>query len=425
MELAHGVGRIYQSPIPISYYLTGAALTVLASFFIRAAARKEGSRAPRRVWGSKGAGILLGTVRAYFLSILGLVITFAVVYSNEGGLGLAPLTFWICLIILPIILCSVWDGLWPAASPWRTLEGLYRYDEPGGGADRRPAPWWLPPVLVYALFWFELISGKGFDPVSLLVVVVGYTAYVLVFQRSSPWSTEQSDPLGILFGFAQRIAPLEVRRDGVYYRGFSGGLDQKEPMPMGLFLAVFIVLASTTLDNVRETVEWFDFQKAFGLETVDTRLLDSVALLGLAIPFLAPFLVCVSLARRWAAEPLAWGRTARLFGWSLIPIGIAYVLAHNMPLVVIGLPSLVQQFAEGFGLQAFGEYSPSPLLVWIIEIGLIVGGHVIGVLAAHNVAVRIAGSHRAAFKSHVALTLLMSVFTISTLWLLSLPIVTS
>jgi len=33
-------------------------------------------------------------------------------------------------------------------------------------------------------------------------------------------------------------------------------------------------------------------------------------------------------------------------------------------------------------------------------------------------------SHRAAVKSHVALTILMSLFTITTLWLLSLPIVT-
>ena len=33
-------------------------------------------------------------------------------------------------------------------------------------------------------------------------------------------------------------------------------------------------------------------------------------------------------------------------------------------------------------------------------------------------------SHAAAVKSHTALTILMSLFTVSTLWLLSLPLVT-
>lgn len=66
---------------------------------------------------------------------------------------------------------------------------------------------------------------------------------------------------------------------------------------------------------------------------------------------------------------------------------------------------------------------PSPALVWFLEIALIVGGHVIAVLVAHRTAVRLAGSHRGAVLSQIALTVLMSVFTIATLWLLAQPLV--
>ena len=67
---------------------------------------------------------------------------------------------------------------------------------------------------------------------------------------------------------------------------------------------------------------------------------------------------------------------------------------------------------------------PSPRLVWIVEIVLIVGGHILGVLVAHRTAIRMARRHkRHSVKSQYALTVLMSLFTITTLWLLAQPLV--
>jgi hypothetical protein len=58
-----------------------------------------------------------------------------------------------------------------------------------------------------------------------------------------------------------------------------------------------------------------------------------------------------------------------------------------------------------------------------MEIVLIIGGHVLAVLAAHRIAVRVAGSHGAAVRSQIALTILMCFFTITTLVLLGQPLV--
>ncbi|MGH2747082.1 MAG: hypothetical protein ACRDKB_04050, partial [Actinomycetota bacterium] len=124
---------------------------------------------------------------------------------------------------------------------------------------------------------------------------------------------------------------------------------------------------------------------------------------------------------------------SRRFGWSLIPIAIAYVLAHNAPLLIIGIPQLVRELSDPFALgwnlfgtaNAFGGFVPSARLVWFLEIVIIVGGHILGVLSAHRIAVSLGTSRRAAVRSQYALTGLMSFFTVTTLWLLAQPLVAS
>jgi hypothetical protein len=119
------------------------------------------------------------------------------------------------------------------------------------------------------------------------------------------------------------------------------------------------------------------------------------------------------------------------FGWSLIPIGVAYVLAHNAGLVLTGVPLLVRSLSDPFELgwnvwgtaNLFEGFIVSPALVWFVEIALIVTGHILGVLAAHRIAVSLAGTYGEAVRSEYALTALMCIYTISTLWLLAQPLV--
>ncbi len=71
--------------------------------------------------------------------------------------------------------------------------------------------WWLAPVAIYLLFWFELVSGVGFDSFWVVVALLAYTLFVLTLWPSlgDAWSTV--DPLASLFGFAERLAPFELR----------------------------------------------------------------------------------------------------------------------------------------------------------------------------------------------------------------------
>lgn len=421
---AHGVGRVYESPLPVWLYLVGAAATVLISFVIRSLAdRRPQAGEPRVLMSQTATARLLAIFRIVGLAVLGLLILFTFL-DPDPGFTVTPLLFWVLLVMGTVLLSAVVGGLWEHTSPWITIESFYRDPDEETEAIRE-LPWWVGPVLVYGLFWFELVSGRGFDPVAILLVVAGYTVYALSFQSRLGEGWRLADPLSILFGFASRSAPLAIDRSGtLVYRGSLAGLDEQRPMPRALFASVFILLASTTLDNLRETLEWSRLLESLGLEHVDSTLVDSVALLALTLPFLLLFLGALAISRRWMTERLSLWDTARRFAWSLIPIGIAYVLAHNIPLLIIGIPELLDRVVDALGVDLFSRYEPSPRLVWFIEIAVVVGGHVLGVLSAHRTGVRLTASHQDAVKSHVALTVLMSLFTVSTLWLLSLPLVT-
>ncbi len=426
--LAHGVGQVYESPIPLWLYLVGAGATVAVSFVVRAVARDVPRTLTETRIASPGTAKLIRTA----LSVAGLIglalmLVGGVVVRDEG-FTTATLTFWLGLIIGMVLLSAIIDGTWEAADPWASLENGYRIE--GVEVTERAAPWWLGPLLVYALFWFELISGVGFEDLYIVIAVVAYSLFAFSLRATLGNSWRTTDPLSILFGFAGRIAPFRISTTGIYRRSPLFGIDDEDPIPLGIYLALFVTLASTTLDNIRETVGWTNFMKSTGLDALSSQVVDSIALLVFAGLFLVPFLIATATARRWRpGEPLM--TVSRAFGWSLIPIGVAYILAHNAPLIMTGVPAMLRLLSDPFELgwnvfgtaRLFSGFAPSPKLVWFIEIAIIVGGHILGVLSAHRTAVRMAPSHGAAVKSQYALTGLMTLYTVATLALLAQPLV--
>ncbi|MEA2499460.1 MAG: hypothetical protein QOH26_1865 [Actinomycetota bacterium] len=427
--LAHGVGSVYKLPLPLPLYLGAAAATVVVSFALRALLPERRTEVDRRIVGPSGTSAIAGTLRVVAVFFLLLAILSGAIV-RERGLTLAPLAFWVGLVVGVTVLSVIFGGIWKHIDPWAAAERTYRIK--GVEAEPRTFPWWVGPLGVYLLFWFELVSGVGFESFWIVLVLVGYSLFVFTFRASLGDQWEEVDPFSILFGFASRTSPLRVEDDGIYLRGWLGGLDDPKPMPPALYASVFFLLASTTLDNVKETVGWTSFLSGTGLDALPDMLLNSLALALFAVPFFALFMLATWGAHHWTGRRVPMMLLGRHLGWSLIPIGVAYVLAHNAPLVMTGAPQLLQAlsdpFQRGWNLLGtagmFSGFLPSPKLVWFLEIGLIVAGHILGVVAAHRSVVRLAEDHRAAVRAELPLTLLMATFTITTLWLLAQPLVT-
>jgi hypothetical protein len=424
VTLAHGVGRIYESPIPLYLYLFGAGATVVASFIVRALGAELPSRqAPRRVAGESVSRAVTLTPKT--LGIVGLALTLVVgVIARDQGFTLTTLLFWVAFLVGTIILSCVLSGAWEAADPWATLEGVYRLE--AVRSEHASPPWWTAPAGLYLLFWFELVSGAGFEDFAVVIFLLAYSLFVFTVRVRAGRSWRLADPFSVLFGFAGRLAPFRLERAGISTLNPVDSLDDPTPMPDPLFASVFVLLGATTMDNVSETVGWTTFLDSMGLDSLPQIIVDSIALAAFGLLFYVAFVTAV------AATGLGpRGVAARRVGWSLIPIAIAYVLAHNCGLILTGAPMIVRSLSDplGRGWNLLGTahllegYIVSPASVWFAEIALVVGGHILGVLTAHRVALRLATSHRAAVKSQYALIVVMCAYTVATLWLLAQPLV--
>jgi hypothetical protein len=118
------------------------------------------------------------------------------------------------------------------------------------------------------------------------------------------------------------------------------------------------------------------------------------------------------------------------FVFSLLPIALVYNVAHYFMLLLLQGPEIIRLISDPFGWNwnLFGTSGfengvyLSAATVWHFQVGLILIGHIISVLIAHFVAVRLFVSHKNALLSQLPMLLLMIIYTIIGLWILAQPI---
>jgi hypothetical protein len=117
---------------------------------------------------------------------------------------------------------------------------------------------------------------------------------------------------------------------------------------------------------------------------------------------------------------------------SLVPIAIAYHLAHYLTYLLIQGQLVIRLASDpfGFGWNLFGtaRYRPDIGIVgarfaWYTAVGAIVPGHILAVYVAHVVALREYATRRAALRSQLPMLVLMVGYTRVSLWIIAQPIV--
>jgi hypothetical protein len=116
------------------------------------------------------------------------------------------------------------------------------------------------------------------------------------------------------------------------------------------------------------------------------------------------------------------------FAHSLIPIVAAYVVAHYFSLLVYNGQDVYRLASDplGEGADLFGTATRaidygiiSAPGIWYVQVGALVLGHVVALVLAHDRALTLYGSARAAARSPVVMLLVMVCFTCLGLYLLS------
>lgn len=145
---------------------------------------------------------------------------------------------------------------------------------------------------------------------------------------------------------------------------------------------------------------------------------------------------CAAAGGRHDATPLRQGvrRIAGLFVFTLVPIAIAYHLAHYLSFFVSAFQYLIPVASDplGLGWDLFGtrNHFVRPAIVdarsvWYLAVGAIVIGHVAAVYLGHLLALREYPDRRTALRSQLPMVALMIGYTMLSLWTIGQPILTS
>ena len=299
-----------------------------------------------------------------------------------------------------------------------------------GRDDRSPRLGYFPAAAVFVAFtWLELVSPDS-GPRVLAIAAVVYTAYLLA---GSEWlgrtiATVSLDGFAVYNRLLGAMGPLDLHSDPPRWRGWLGGLANLPELP-GLTLMLTAMIGTVTYDGVSATVWW---EEAFAVPlsrplmeglgwapATAGAVVGTVGLIGVTALIGAAYLAASAVAARIAGDGTTAVAVARRFAHSLVPIAFAYAFAHYFTLVLYEGQYLVSTISDPFGRgwDLFGtagrpvDYTVlAPEAVWWIQMGVIVAGHVAGVVLAHDRALA-DFSPLAALRSQYAMLGLMVVLT--------------
>jgi hypothetical protein len=377
-----------------------------------------GGHAPGSAGRPGPAGIVLRVLGvAAFLVVLG-----AATFGDDlVSRNLAPVAvyvaFWVGLTIVCALVADVWNA---GLNPYLTLAA------PLSPLDDRPyrLGHWPAAAGLLAFVWLELVHPSRAEPRVIAALVVAYTAVVLAgaARWGRPWLRE-GEAFAAWFGLLGHIAPIGRDEDTgrLRLRPPLLGLARTVPRP-GTVALVVVALGSTGFDGLTRSSWWSDLVGA--RSATEAIPLATVGLLG-AIGFVAlVYLGAMRVASAMTGRPTAV--LADAFVHSLVPIALAYAVAHYFSLLVLEGQAILALVSDPFnrGWDLFGtvdrsiDYTVvSPNTIAYVQVAAIVTGHVAGVVLAHDRALALFPK-AVATRSQYPLLVAMVAFTVGGLALL-------
>ncbi|HEX2074351.1 MAG TPA: hypothetical protein VHF92_11235 [Geodermatophilus sp.] len=428
--LAHGVGSRTDLPLPLGLALYGAGAAILVSFSVLLLFWRR----PRLGDGSSGRPLPAGLQRvadgplvrralqAVALAAAVLVTVVALAGPREPGRNLAPwvlyVTFWVGLVPASVLLGPVWRVVNPLRLLARALRPLAG---PPRAAGRLPALGLWPAAGSLAVFvWLELVLPQRAEPGTVGIFLLAYAA---VHVAAALWFGEawfaRGDGFEVYSALLGRLSPVGRRADGrlVLRSPLTGAITT--PAEPGLAAVVVVVLGSTTFDGLSRTVFW-----QTGPGAADDTLSGTLGLLAMIALVAVLYVVGARLSGRLGG--LAGAALPRTYAASVLPIALGYTIAHYFSLLLLDGQTTWILASNPFGtpgVDLFGTYghvvdltAVGPDTIAYVQVGAVVAGHVVGVLLAHEQALRVAPRRPA--SDQLPLVGVMVLFTVGGLGLL-------
>jgi hypothetical protein len=348
--------------------------------------------------------------------------------------------FWVGLAFASLLFGDIFRAFNPWRAAARAVAGIAARLSRGGLPDPLPYPErlgrWPAAAGILAFAWLELVFANRDDPSTLAILALVYAAIQLVgmsLYGIEAWST-RADAFGVYFGLFARISPLHWSGGRLALRAPLSGAPSLVPAA-GTVALLATMIGTTSFDGLSQGTLWNDtvphLQSFFGdLGLNAEHALEATNTVGL----LAMVLVIGGLYRLGIAgmTGIGGGHSARelaeRFAHTLVPIALAYVIAHYFSALVYQGQATFYLMSDplGDGSDIFGtadrriEYGVVGANgIWYVQVAALVLGHAGGLALAHDRALALYRKARDATRSQYWMLAVMVGFTSLGLWLLS------
>lgn len=416
--LAHGLGGSTDLPIPYTYALIGAAWTLTFTFAVVALAwrrprfdpGKPGLPLPSWVTTAVDAAVTRWVVGLLALALAGWVAYTG--FARPAGANPLPGVFyvllWVGLVAASVLLGPVWRLISPVRTVFRFLPVRRRsYPERLG--------YWPAAAGLFAFVWLELASP---DPGSVAAIRIWLVVYLAVTLAGAlccgPRWLESADPFEVYSTVASKLSPVR-RHDGRFVLGNPFDHLPSLSVRPGLVAVLAVLLGSTAFDSFSAMPQWRNFVDSHSGSPLGSSLIRTVGLLVFAATVAVTF---------WVATRTTGGVDRRLrrqlpglMAHSLVPIVIGYVFAHYLSYLVERGQQTVLLLFGLHDVQVSYFLSGHPTLLATLKVGFVLAGHVAGVIAAHDRALRLLPKQHQ-LTGQLATMLVMVGYTFTGLYLL-------
>ena len=404
--LAHGIGGRSDLPVPLWLALYGGAAAVIVSFAAlgafwrreRFSGAEAGRPLPLGLQRALDAPITRALLSALGLALFVVMLVVALMGASNGSANPAAtwlyVWFWVGLVPASLLLGPVYKML----NPLRTISvGLFFVAGDRHQERVRPYPeafgYWPAAAGLAVFVWIELVYERAADSITVALFVAVYSLVQLVLaQRYGRVWFERGDAFDVYSSLVARMSWFGRRRDHrLVVRNPFVNLAALQPAP-GLLAVVAVLLGSTAFDGLSRTQLWSDLIEDGSV--ISNRLIGTAGLAAAVAFVVVTYGLAMFLSRRMLRRlDITAMELQGRFIHSLLPIAVGYTFAHYFSLFVFqgqaGYILASDPLSRGDDLFGTSDWQivytvVSTAAIALVQVAAIVGGHVLGVVAAHD-----------------------------------------
>ena len=401
----HGIINVGDLPIPFDMVLNAAVLVIVVTFvFLKTSWKESILTSQETLFSTKQSlsGKVFGFIILLFLIVPGLV-------NNEPAkTSITPLILWIFLWIAVPVLGLVFGDLYAKFNPLAIIVNRE-------GVSHNV---YFASFLFICLTWFELVWNKPGNPRHIGIVFLILLVVVSVIQRFYNKTIIEVDPLLLLHHLYSK---MRITNSKPVFRTLLNNISNLAQLK-GMEYFILLMIGTVTYDGLRETTFWFEL---FGSQTYETSF-STVAFLLMNLLIIVFYRFACYFAIRVSGEDLNLNEISLKFGHTMLPIAFAYHVTHYLSLLLFEFQTVVYRLNDpfGFGWNLFNVQEPEvnyflePIALWTIMVIVTLAGHMLSVVLAHDLSVKLFG-HQKSDKTQYVFLFITVALTLQALFVLS------